>query len=302
MNINKYWKKNFLIDKKKLFKSSLTKKILLLRVNYALTSIIYLGLAFNFSFRINLQYDPADFFEPLSHFVVSLPYLLILLALRNQRYFLYKKDELLDNKYKVYKKQNFLYFFITIVLIGIEIKALLWSVNHPSFIFVPSFFKLILVVFLFLGLVNFLTIIKKFAKLGLRIPKYSESKLEKILNQSKLIIFSGKLEKNVFITIKWFLISNSCFMSLFFLGVLIAQFFGENEALITPLPPTIFQVAAVIFFLVCLIAFLIDSYLLWTNKSFEPVWNNLNTFWNLNLKYSPSVKIYKFIKKKLRNK
>ena len=267
-------------------------KFSLLRYNFLLTSVLYFDLAIVFLFPLNGLADD-DGTQILIYmyllFAFIIPKIFILLILRSARSNILEKK--LDNTYKYV---NYFFSILISLIIFSDIKKLiiLYSDSLSSDYqigFIPFF-----ALFLYFGFTNFLRVIKNYSfELTKKNNIIQSGVSEQIFFGTKKEFLPTNLERIFFIFVKWSFIYGISTVSISFLLFVFFDFYAIRFLLF---------VLNFIGFLVCLLGFFINSYFLLTNKSFKPVWNNLKTFWKINVDYSPSVKVYNFIKNKFRNK
>ena len=240
-------------------------------------------------------------FFPTSYSVAisSFPQFLILLYLRLKRDLICKRD------FRIHKYHKYNYPILLVLIIAsiiFSILAISNSFNRTLCpVYTPIEYITIIVGFLNLGLIYFLVSLKKYSAIEKLISNKSEEKLAKRLFNKKELINISKFENLFLFFISWpivFYPLTVFFYGIFYFFLLPIQVFflgGINTNIA-------FLSEEIIFYSNILIPPLIYTYLVCTNKSFNQVKNDLKNFWKFNIKHSPLVKIYRFIRNKFRNK
>ncbi len=264
------------------------KKFSLLRYNFLLTSLLYFDLAIIFLYPLK---GVATGFAPILIFgfrlvVFIIPKIIILLILRSAR------SNILEKKLdKTYKYVNYFFSIVISFIIFNDIKILdFYNLSLSSDYILIPFFAL----FLYLGLTNFLKVFENYQFELIEKDNIIQSEVsEQIFFGTKKEYLPTNLERIFFLFVKWAFFYFLYTVLISFLLFVFSDLYAMRFLLL---------MMNFMGFLVCILGFFINSYFLMTNKSFKPVWNNLKTFWKINVDYSPSVKVYNFIKNKLRNK
>ena len=223
--------------------------------------------------------------------IFSFPGFLILLNLRLKRDLICKRD------FRIYKYHKYNYPLLLILIIAsitfsiFAIANSLYRTSCPGY--TPIGYITIIVGFLSLGLIYFLVSLKKYSAIEKLLSNKSEEKLAKRLFNKKELTNISKFENLFLFFIGWPIIFPFIYVfaslpliplkSLFF--NLNINFLNKIILLSNFLAPP-----------------LIYAYLVCANKSFKQVQIDLKNFWKFNVKHSPLVKIYRFIKNKFRNK
>ena len=271
------------------------KKVSLLRYNFLITSVLYFDLAIIFLYPVKGLAEIESRmggFDPILIFafrlvVFIIPKIFILLILRSAR------SNILEKKLdKTYKYVNYFFSIVISFIIFNDIKLLIDSYNRSlssDYELIPFF-----ALFLYLGLTNFLKVFENYQFELIEKDNIIQSEVsEQIFFGTKKEYLPTNLERIFFLFIKW------AFFYFLYTGLILFLLFVFSDLYVMR---SLLFMMNFMGFLGCILGFFINSYFLLTNKSFKPVSNNLKTFWKINVKYSPSVKIYNFIKNKLRNK
>ena len=262
-----------------------------LRRYFRLSSITYFGLALIATLATQIFCVGYNFFFPdfFSVAFSSFPQFLILLILRFKRNFICK----INFRIHKYHKYNYpLLLILIIASIPFSIRSIANDVNRTSCPgYTPIGYIIIIVGFLSLGLIYFLVSLKKYSAIEKLLHNKSEEKFAKRLFNKKELTNISKFENLFLFFISWPIISyfTYIFLSIPLIPIRVLFFYLNINYKIIPLcsmlaPPLIY------------------TYLVCANKSFNQVKNDLNNFWKFNVKHSPLVKIYRFIRNKFRNK
>ena len=267
-------------------------RVVNLRRFFRLSSITYFGMALiatlaTQNFCIRGSFFPTSYSVAISSF----PEFLILLYLRLKRNLICKRD------FRIHKYHKYNYPILLVLIIAsitFSILAISNSFNRTLCpVYTPIEYITIIVGFLSLGLIYFLVSLKKYSAIEKLISDKSEEKLAKRLFNKKELTNISKFENLFLFFISWPIIFP--FIYVFASLPLIplkALFFNLNINFLNK----------IILLCIFLAPPLIYAYLVCANKSFNQVEIDLKNFWKFNIKHSPLVKIYRFIRNKFRNK
>ena len=230
-------------------------------------------------------------FFPTSYSVAisSFPEFLILLYLRFKRYLICKRD------FRIHKYHKYNYPILLVLIIAsilFSIRSIANAVNRTLCpVYAPIEYIAIIVGFLSLGLIYFLVSLKKYSAIEKLLSNKSEEKLAKRLFNKKELTNISKFENLFLFFISWPIIFP-------FIYVFVSLPLIPIRVLLLNLNINFWSYKIILF---C-VPPLIYAYLVCANKSFNQVKIDLKNFWNFNVKHSPLVKIYRFIRNKFRNK
>ena len=263
-----------------------------LRRYFRLSSITYFGLALiaTIATQIFCIKDSSLYPAFVSVAIFSFPEFLILLNLRLKRDLICKRDFVIHK----YQKYNYpLLLILIIASILFSIKSIANAVNRTSCPgYTPIGYIIIIVGFLSLGLIYFLVSLKKYSAIEKLLHNKSQEKFAKRLFNKKELTNISKFENLFLFFISWPIIFyfTYAFVSLPLIPIRVLFFYLNINY-------------KIFIYVACyLCPPLIYTYLVCANKSFNQVKNDLNDFWKFNVKHSPLVKIYRFIRNKFRNK
>ena len=279
-------------NKEKRIEGLFVYRVVNLRRYFRLSSITYIGMALiatlaTQNFCIRGSFFPTSF----SVAIFSFPGFLILLYLRLKRDLICKRD------FRIHKYHKYNYPLLLILIIAsilFSIRSIANAVNRTSCPgYTPIGYIIIIVGFLSLGLIYFLVSLKKYSAIEKLLPNKSQEKLAKRLFNKKELINISKFENLFLFFISWPIIFyfTYAFVSLPLIPIRVL-FFNLNINF------WYFKIILISIF----VTPLIYAYLVCANKSFNQVKNDLKNFWKFNVKHSPLVKIYRFIRNKFRNK
>ena len=257
---------------------------------FRLSSITYFGMALiatlaTQNFCIRGSFFPTSF----SVAIFSFPEFLILLYLRLKRDLICKRD------FRIHKYHKYNYPILLVLIIASitwSILAIADSLNRTLCpVYTPIEYIAIIVGFLSLGLIYFLVSLKKYSAIEKLLSNKSEEKFAKKLLNKKELTNISKFENLFLFFISWPIIFyfTYAFVSLPLIPIRVLFFYLNINYKIIPLCSM-------------LVPPLIYTYLVCANKSFNQVKIDLKNFWKFNVKHSPLVKIYRFIRNKFRNK
>jgi len=256
-----------------------------------LSSITYFGLALIATLATQIFCVEDNFFFPdfFSVAFSSFPQFLILLILR------FKRDLICKRDFRIHKYHKYNYPLLLILIIAsipFSIRSIANAVNRTSCPgYTPIGYIIIIVGFLSLGLIYFLVSLKKYSAIEKLLHNKSEEKFAKRLFNKKELTNISKFENLFLFFISWPIIFyfTYAFVSLPLIPIRVLFFYLNINYKIIPLCSM-------------LVPPLIYIYLVCANKSFNQVKVDLKNFWKFNVKHSPLVKIYRFIRNKYRNK
>ena len=279
-------------NKEKRIEGLFVYRVVNLRRYFRLSSITYFGMALiatlaTQNFCIRGSFFPTSF----SVAIFSFPGFLILLYLRLKRDLICKRD------FRIHKYHKYNYPILLVLIIASitwSILAIADSLNRTLCpVYTPIEYIAIIVGFSSLGLIYFLVSLKKYSAIEKLLSNKSEEKFAKKLFNKKELTNISKFENLFLFFIGWPIIFPFIYVfaslpliplkSLFF--NLNINFLNKIILLSNFLAPP-----------------LIYAYLVCANKSFNQVKIDLKNFWKFNVKHSPLVKIYRFIRNKFRNK
>ena len=279
-------------DKDKSTESLFVYRVVNLRRYFRLSSITYFGLALiaTIATQIFCIKDSSLYPAFVSVAIFSFPEFLILLNLRLKRDLICKRDFVIHK----YHKYNYpLLLILIIASITCSILAIANSLNRTSCPgYTPIGYIIIIVGFLSLGLIYFLVSLKKYSAIEKLLHNKSQEKFAKRLFNKKELTNISKFENLFLFFISWPIIFyfTYAFVSLPLIPIRVLFFYLNINY-------------KIFIYVACyLCPPLIYTYLVCANKSFNQVKNDLNDFWKFNVKHSPLVKIYRFIRNKFRNK
>ena len=279
-------------DKDKSTESLFVYRVVNLRRYFRLSSITYFGLALiaTLATQIFCIKDSSLYPAFVSVAIFSFPEFLILLNLRLKRDLICKRDFVIHK----YHKYNYpLLLILIIASITCSILAIANSLNRTSCPgYTPIGYIIIIVGFLSLGLIYFLVSLKKYSAIEKLLHNKSQEKFAKRLFNKKELTNISKFENLFLFFISWPIIFyfTYAFVSLPLIPIRVLFFYLNINY-------------KIFIYVACyLCPPLIYTYLVCANKSFNQVKNDLNDFWKFNVKHSPLVKIYRFIRNKFRNK
>ena len=276
-------------------------RVVNLRRYFRLSSITYFGLALIATLATQIFCVGYNFFFPdfFSVAFSSFPQFLILLILRFKRNFICK----IDFRIHKYHKYNYpLLLILIIVSIPFSIRSIANAVNRTSCPgYTPIGYIIIIVGFLSLGLIYFLVSLKKYSAIEKLLHNKSEEKFAKRLFNKKELTNISKFENLFLFFISWPIVFYP--LTVFFYGIFYFFLLPIQVFFLGGINTNIdFFLEEIIFYSNIFIPPLIYTYLVCANKSFNQVKNDLKNFWKFNIKHSPLVKIYRFIRNKFRNK
>ena len=274
-----------------------------LRRNFRLSSFIYFGFAFFYSF---LRICPNDgFIFPwwFAIILLNLPIFLFLFVVISIRFSIRKLDLSLNKYYKYFSSV----FSILFTLIFLYLPTAV-IVNNKTCPFGISAFSPLAPIFLFLGFICFLVSSRRYIHLEILLSNTSEEIFgQQIFNKKDLINIS-KFERN-FIFFNCWPLFYFIFVVLF--SSLINLIKYSLPYWLRPGPANgsnLFLALQVMFFITTFLGPLIaytyyfgPRSFIWVKKGFQLIGRIGQKFWRFNVKYSPSVKIYRIIRDKLRN-
>ena len=279
-------------NKEKRIEGLFVYRVVNLRRYFRLSSITYFGMALIATLATQNFCIRGSFFPTFySVAIISFPEFLILLYLRLKRDLICKRD------FRIHKYHKYNYPILLVLIIASitwSILAIADSLNRTLCpVYTPIEYIAIIVGFLSLGLIYFLVSLKKYSAIEKLLSNKSEEKFAKKLFNKKELTNISKFENLFLFFIGWPIIFPFIYVfaslpliplkSLFF--NLNINFLNKIILLSNFLAPP-----------------LIYAYLVCANKSFNQVKIDLKNFWKFNVKHSPLVKIYRFIRNKFRNK
>ena len=276
-------------------------RVVNLRRYFRLSSITYFGLALIATLATQIFCVKDSFLFPDFYSVAfySFPQFLILLYLRLKRDLICKRDFVIHK----YHKYNYPILLILIIAsIPFSIKSIANDIERTSCPgYTPIGYIIIIVGFLSLGLIYFLVSLKKYSAIEKLLPNKSQEKFAKRLFNKKELTNISKFENLFLFFISWPIVFYP--LTVFFYGIFYFFLLPIQVFFLGGINTNIdFLLEEIIFYGNISIPPLIYTYLVCTNKSFNQVKNDLKNFWKFNIKHSPLVKIYRFIRNKLRNK
>ena len=266
-------------------------RVVNLRRYFRLSSITYFGLALIATLAIKIFCVKNSFLYPDFYGVAifSFPQFLILLILRLKRYLICKRDFRL-NKYHKYNYPLLLILIIASIPFSIvNIANDIYRTSCPAY--TPIGYVTAIVGFLSLGLIYFLVSLKKYSAIEKLLHNKSEEKFAKRLFNKKELTNISKFENLFLFFISWPIIFP-------FIYVFVSLPLIPIRVLLLNLNINFWSYKIILF---C-VPPLIYAYLVCANKSFNQVKIDLKNFWKFNVKHSPLVKTYRFIRNKFRNK
>ena len=280
-------------DKDKSIERLFVYRVLNLRRYFRLSSITYFGLALIATLAIKIFCVRYSFLYPDFYGVAifSFPQFLILLILRLKRYLICKRDFRI-HKYHKYNYPLLLILIIASIPFSVDsIANDIYRTSCPGY--TPIGYLTAIFGFLSLGLIYFLVSLKKYSAIEELLSNKSEEKLAKRLFNKKELINISKFENIFLFFISWPFIFPFvyAFVSLPLIPIRVL-FFNLNINF------WYYKIILISIF----VTPLIYAYLVCANKSFNQVEIDLQNFWKFNVKHSPLVKIYRFIKNKFGNK
>ena len=266
-------------------------RVLNLRRYFRLSSITYFGMALISTLATQIFCITDSSLYPAFYNVAifSFPGFLILLNLRLKRDLICKRD------FRIYKYHKYNYPLLLILIIAsitfsiFAIANSLYRTSCPGY--TPIGYITIIVGFLSLGLIYFLVSLKKYSAIEKLLSNKSEEKFAKRLFNKKELTNISKFENLFLFFISWPIIFP-------FIYVFVSLPLIPIRVLLLNLNINFWSYKIILF---C-VPPLIYAYLVCANKSFNQVKIDLKNFWKFNIKHSPLVKIYRFIRNKFRNK